>query len=499
MSTFTTEVTDPPLQVYIPDIRRTITFTGGSYTTTDPRELDVLRANSLVTEDVVGAEERWDAVEANRETGQLARRVGGVRTDISVGSTEALSLRGDFGLNPSMSAGALETAINDAIQSAISAGRPLSLGYEQWSVDAPLVIDGPLRLLGSGVNEHHGPADTVNAMNFPVVDPYLEGGAIVQTAAGADAIQITTCGETVDLLDFAIRFDGAHRFANTGHGVNCLPPVKGSYSDHGPMGQTWRGVKVYGHDGNHYAFRLVNSLLGNLRGLRGYGGGLLQFVQHSSACNYGNCQLDDLYGNLFLAGTAHAVHLNNSGSQGNKLNFLKFGRWQTWVASPSPAISGTTPPTSAQRSLEYTGNVSDNDFGVPDHETNVASKANYPPIGSYSVSARPNSLNTGPSTSPASGTAYQNTAGTPVLYCIAAQFDPTAGAAATVLVELSANSNMSSPQYPFGDATACPRVPAAGATGIVMPFTFLIPAGWYMRLTFTNATRKWSQISRVPG
>lgn len=410
-----------------------------------------------------------------------------VRGDFPAQLGDPLSLRRDFGLNPSMNASSLGTAINNAIVSAISANRPLSLGWEQWPVDVPVVIGGPLKLVGAGVRESWGSSSgfTNVSANVPAS---LSGAGIVQTSPAADGIQITCCGDQVDLEGFAVLFTGSHRYLSTGHGINCIPPALSTRFDHSCIGGQWRGVTVYGHDGNHYGFNILNSLLYTYEHLRSYGGGGVYFGQNSgSDFDYGNAVFSDTYIALFVGGSAHAYFVDNGAGHGFQLDYVQHNRLQTWTINPSPAIGGgVAVPTNAQKNITFAGNVTYHRIEGGDFETSFGNPMCAFPSGtgcSYSndgASAKTNVTSIGVA-SPVSGTAYQNTCGVDVLYMIAATLNPSA-ALASAVVQVQFDSTGS-----FFTMAQC-AAPAGGLNGQVVPLSVIVPTNGSVRTNLTNAT-----------
>lgn len=402
---------------------------------------------------------------------------------------DALSLRRDFNLNPSMPASFLGTKINDAIQSAISAGRPLSIGWEAWKVDVPLLIDGPFRMLGTGVRERWGDTTATNGTLFPFnvpleTDDGIDGACIVQTSSGTDAIQITVVGEPVDLIDLGVRFDGSHRWSDTGHGINSNPGLgSDSHTKVGMMGNQWRGLKVYGHDGDHYGYEVWNNMYPRHDNLRSYGGGGLHFVHDSITTFFGNLVSTDSVYVLFLNGSAHAMYIDAKSTGAFKMDFCTWFHPQCWVTDASKGSGPTTftAPTSAQKCVEYNSAGAYHHiqaFGL-DMETNVGSKMNWPTgMGNYynsegsSATAETHTLEH----SPVSGTTYTNNTGTNSIYMLEFELNPTADADATVdaLVKTFFAGSL--------------KVPAGGPTGMRQMLVYYVPSGMTYTTTWANAT-----------
>ena len=195
----------------------------------------------------------------------------------------------------------------------------------------------------------------------PTQAPFMRGAVLLQTAAAKNGITITGASRTVNLRNLGIRF--LDRFANTGHGIEHVPPVYLTGRDHGLVGSTWDNVRVYGHDGDHYAYALTNELLNTFGTLRSYGGGVLHLRNDSEDGNYGNITIEHLYGNLVCGGTAHGIHLD---AVLGMLNLLVFGRVQVNAVQGEAPATAPGPP---QKFVEVTGSVSRVYWGgIPDFE-----------------------------------------------------------------------------------------------------------------------------------
>lgn len=223
-------------------------------------------------------------------------------------------------------------------------------GDTPYATDVPWVIDKQLSVVGSGVY----PLGDSNAQT-PRTAPYLAGSVILQTAAATDGIQITVNAETVNLRDLGVRFDnpGTVAFANTGHGILCQTGVTFD-TGHGLglLNALWENVWVWGHDGNHYARVLVNSLLCTFINMRSFGGGVVRYVMDSDVIVGGNAVEVHPFGDLFVAGTAHAyafAPFAASGSQGG-LNLITFVRPQVLMNDYSALTELANPakPTASQ-------------------------------------------------------------------------------------------------------------------------------------------------------
>jgi len=231
-------------------------------------------------------------------------------------------------------------------------------------------ITAPVDITGSGCSEQFGSLVSFpNSVNIPGQSPYLSGCVIWQFATATDILKVTGTGITINLRDFGLAFAGM--YANTGHGINISPPADGANLDMGIAGSQWNGVKVYGHDGNHYGFRVVNTFYNTFTHCRSYGGGGLFLRGDTTRTAYGNDTFDHLYVVQFLNGTAHAVRLE--GSSNGRMNLVSFIRLQSWVYNPDTAIPGTTSPANTVKIYSNDGNATCIDLFGPDLEANQGS------------------------------------------------------------------------------------------------------------------------------
>jgi hypothetical protein len=276
---------------------------------------------------------------------------------------------------------ALQAAIDD-----VPEGATLHVARGVYNLTAPLVIDKAMTLVGDGVCGLHGARTVlgINTQNAPITPPYLVGTVFAQTTPATDAFQITACGLPVHLRDFGVRFDGAHRFTNTGHGINAAPTVvAGNGFDNGLISAMWDRITVFGHDGDHYAFRCVNHLCNTFTHLRFFGGGGLQMVNDSDLASafFGNLSMNHLYGQLICAGTANGIDL--LATRGT-LNLMVFIRPQCTIDDMTAEFPTTTAPTSAQKMLRSDPGVNHLTLLAPDFETNLGANIVLP-TGKYFI------------------------------------------------------------------------------------------------------------------
>lgn len=392
-----------------------------------------------------------------------------------------LDLRRDFGLTPSMSASFLGTKINDAVTAAISGARPLSLGRDAWPVDVPIVIPDAMTLSSEGIYGDFGSQNYSGSLTN-AAQPLI-GGRIVQTSPGADGIVITAAARPVHLHDIGVEFHSSIAYLNTGTGIRTLPPNRDgqTYPRHGVFYGRWNNLWVQGHDGNHYAFDLTNAILCELRGLFATGGGGLHITNNSPAYNYGNHKIQQTSFSVVAGGTAHGVSLD--GPSGI-LNFISMDRVGVFVGGTAP---GATTPTSAQKTLAYSGSVTRNMLSHCSFESSVGSTAALLPNsalggGNYGiVVSTPENF--------AAGAITQNQSGTNYLMMTTVTLNPTGAAAATAYVEVSQSASMTSP-VELARVTA----PLGDIAGRQQILTFSILTDYrYYRVTCVNATINYSR------
>lgn len=262
-------------------------------------------------------------------------------------------------------------------------------GDTSYALETSLSITKSMRVTGGGVTplwgSHNQGFDT---QNVPSVSPYLMGTVLEVVAPGVDAIDIPAIGATVNLEDFGILFGASGgQFTNTGHGINATPTANGLPNglDNGILGQFWKNVHVFGHDGSHYGFVITNSLYGTMEHCRSYGGGTLSLICNgynngTTVSFYGGMVVSHLFGNTFVGGSAHGIHINNIAGH---INGILWNRPQIWVMS-ADTFPGVTAPTSAQLLFHVEGAYGDSpymSFMQQDWETNVNSAFDTPVSG----------------------------------------------------------------------------------------------------------------------
>lgn len=310
-------------------------------------------------------------------------------------------------------------AVQDAVDAAPEGGTVVIPG--QCLVTVAPSVTKHLTLVGSGVAEVTEDIISSSFGSGPSLSPYLSGSVLIQTTAGANGINVTGTGKNVHLRDLGIRFAPAIMFRDTGHGVYAVPTATYGAGGHenGVFNPRWDNVTVFGHDGNHYAFYLLNSNLGTFTQLRGHGGGGLFIESDSYGAGYGNAVFVHPYFRMFCGGSANGFTLKcrDINPTEPSLNLIDFYRPQCNILQPTlaPAFSGLgiTAPTIAQYNwrnvrtgtlyprwinvenpdLENDGvNAFPNDFGGMYSGTTVRNGGiiSIPPTGGFSTDNRQN-------------------------------------------------------------------------------------------------------------
>jgi len=272
---------------------------------------------------------------------------------------------------------ATDTANLQGALNATPAGGWLQIPCGTYQTSAALVIANPIKVSGCGVGENMTGEGLTDA---PWTAPFLYGTVIVQNTAATDVIDITGTLLSVHLSDFGLMFAPSIIFANTGHGINAQAALVSGQTWHqiSTAKSNWRDISVFGTDGNHYAYRLVNFALLDSQRLRGYGGGIAQFVQDDPTVNGGNGHHSGFYGVVFVAGSAHAYSFVGAGSGSfGLLNLMKFDRPQANFENFN-AHFGTTAPTASQKLLSLTNSnfIRDILIEAPDFEADISGVSN---------------------------------------------------------------------------------------------------------------------------
>jgi hypothetical protein len=250
----------------------------------------------------------------------------------------------------------------------------------------------------------------------------LQGVVIVQVTTGADVLQPNGIGIQQNLRNIGLSFAPAIMYQNTGHGINTIIPVTTSpYQDAGQYGSIWENVKVWGHDGNHYALQWVNPVYVHFRNFRGYGGGGIHTVLNINQ-GFGNYQWDDVYVLEFLGGSAHVSHFDNQNGPGAL--FCHYNRIQlAQIALGASQPAGTTAPTSAQLGRKVTGTWNSQYWPNTDNENGFGAVQSF--LGSGNMDATQQATWPTPSLS---YVPYQSQSGNPENIGMSFTFTPLATA-----------------------------------------------------------------------
>ena len=242
-----------------------------------------------------------------------------------------------------------------ALQAAITAAAGKSLVItsgpgEGFMHSETLKVPVSTTITGYGVHMLGGPVvgTSHNAGNFPQAAPYLQGSVLIPAAAGIDGIQLTGSGITVNQDSFGIRFAG--KFLNTGHGFRVLPPITTStFRDNGLFGSAWKRLKVFAHDGNHYAYLWQNSISNTEDSCQSYGGGgQMQLQNTTSGIQYGNHSDFKCVYEVICGGTAHGMFKENTAGSTAIFNMFRHYSAQPHFDQAAPKITGTILPTATQ-------------------------------------------------------------------------------------------------------------------------------------------------------
>lgn len=259
-------------------------------------------------------------------------------------------------------------ALQAAINAAVAQGKKLYIPAGRYNYTAPLTVGGSTSIEGEWVAENWGTGDP----NIPIGTPPLIGTVLLPTSNGSAAIVISGIeGPCVHIRNIGVQFQTP--FSGTGDGIVCSP----ASGHQGLSGATWDNVKVYGHDGNHYAYVLGNLFYNRFINLFSYGGGALHVFALSTGIHYGNSVFINFYAQVFINGSTHGIQLGTNAVQA--LNLITFYHPMVLVQ----ALGGHTPPTNAQKIFTMTlGQIFSIGVINPDFETGVGSPAEWDPLPS---------------------------------------------------------------------------------------------------------------------
>lgn len=220
-------------------------------------------------------------------------------------------------------------AIQAAITAAQAVGGTVRIPRGLYRLTASLVVSSYVAIEGDGCHGLYGSIATqgyAEAVDYPTVAPYLAGSVLLMVTPATDVIRVTIQGQSCQFRDFGIRFADAIAFANTGHGVNCVPPnlpstgtdpgtgiAYGGLPDWGVASATFERLWVFGNDGSHYAYRFVNLTLCTLTLLHSVGGPHLELYANTNFVSPGNSTITQCYGAWICGGTGHGIHSHKSG------------------------------------------------------------------------------------------------------------------------------------------------------------------------------------------
>ncbi len=232
-------------------------------------------------------------------------------------------------------------------------------GYSFYQGNFMGGITKSLDLEGLGVFELFQTSDY--ATSAPTVSPYLGGSVLVQCSAATDGLRISGTAIAVHRRNFGIKFLDGIAFFNTGHGINSAASASDGAGGHtlGEYGSRIDSVFVFGHDGNHYAQRMLNSLNCLRMHLHSYGGGVESDECDSGVTFTGNYTDIGSYGVVFAGGSANVFNI--AGIAGHPVNVAVYHRPQGMCYSLKTAYpqSTITDPTGAQYMWKTThGNIS---------------------------------------------------------------------------------------------------------------------------------------------
>jgi hypothetical protein len=305
-----------------------------------------------------------------------------------------------------------DTAAAQACINAAGAANGVALfPYGHIGLSAALTSSSSLSIEGMGVEELYD-GNTIRGVAMPITPPYLTGTVFVVAPHDTDCLQLSALGKSQHTKRFGIRF--ATAFYRTGDGIDRSPQT----AQMGILGGILEDVRVYGHDGNHYADIMDSQELCRNIGFRSYGGGGMWLRTNPLTLigqPPGNLTVVDQYGITCVGGTAHNFLIDSSNAM--YFNYCQFVNAEHIVTQHS-AIPNTAAPTAAQQCIQtyYSaaqanvgGNLSMGFLGVV-CESAAGSKATFPwgnlcwrstdPIVSVGNPVLPSA--------PVSGTGYQN-------------------------------------------------------------------------------------------
>lgn len=277
---------------------------------------------------------------------------------------------------PSTGNATQDTAMLQAALNAVATGGTVRLADSTtYLLNATLTCSKHINIVGGGVTTNYGSA-TATGSSYPGYAPELLGTILQCTVAGIDALQMLGSGQSVNLQGFGVLFQDG--LASTGHGITAAPlnNVVAPGHDQGIVDSLWSNVSVYGHDGNHYGFYLLNPQYVTTINLRGYGGGGILTEADHGKINAGNIVHIHPFFHVKNTGTAHGIahKASDSGGEPGILNFCVYHR-------PQVSLSVTTSTQRPWHDLVGPGVPTAIQMYNPDFE-GLAAFQNSPVIGS---------------------------------------------------------------------------------------------------------------------
>ncbi|KFL87876.1 hypothetical protein AmDm5_1878 [Acetobacter malorum] len=286
----------------------------------------------------------------------------------------------DFGVTTDSAdnAAGLQAAINAAVNS----GKCLYIPSGVYKYTPPLVIPGPLHITGDGCLPLFGSLyqDAISdAINIPMVDPYFSGTVLRPSSNGQSAFVCSAAGISVSGDNFGVSFQTP--FTGTGHMLDFQPAdASNGKADMGLMGATWRNVGLYGHDGDHYMFNLVNPLYNTFDSCKAFGGG---FSHLHATINGGNSLFMRTLSMVIVGGAAHGYAFSTK-DNGQAMQLITMLGVQCITDSqPHDAGIAPSPPTNAQSLIHCDPNCHQFAIVAPDLETTVSSFSVFPPDSTF--------------------------------------------------------------------------------------------------------------------
>lgn len=227
-------------------------------------------------------------------------------TMATAATTTGSSLWVEYGTNNTAS---LQNAVN-----AVSASHgTLYIPTGAYLINGSLSVPSSVTIKGDGALPDYGPVTSggTGAYTdvFPSKAPFLRGTTLVEVDPGVDAIDVQVVGGSARLSNFGILFAPAIAFLNTGDGINATSSTTQTY---GQMDGEWDNIRVWGTDGNHYAFSFENANYWTGNTIGGYGGGGIQFLPDTSAPETGNATLINPYFITSAGGNASGYNISGN-------------------------------------------------------------------------------------------------------------------------------------------------------------------------------------------